>query len=112
MRHARSLAARCRWLMAGETLGLAPPGSPPPTPTGPGLREFFLQPGRLPDSPPGPPDPPDQADPAPRIDDRTSRADAPPADHTAAARPAFWRWLFTPERLPQAAADRHPDPES
>lgn len=103
MRVVRSLAARIHWLLAGEALGHSPPGLPPPPPPGPGLREFFLQPGRLPDGPPVRPQ---------SIAHQPGRTDAPPAGPTAAARPAFWRWLLSPEQLPPPPANRNPDPES
>ena len=41
------IAARWRWLCAGETL----PQEPPAAPRGPGLRAFFLAADRLPPAP-------------------------------------------------------------
>lgn len=90
------IAARCRWLCAGETLPQAPPEPPPTTaPPGPGLRAYFLEAGDLP-PPPAEPDPRDR---------RTS----------------FLAWLLTPEALPRdesprgappVAGRRHPGAES
>lgn len=90
------IAARCRWLCAGETLPPAPPEAPPATTPGPGLRAFFLEAGDLP-APPREPD---------------------PRDH----RPSFLGWLLTPETLPRdetpprgappATGPRHPRAES
>ncbi len=90
------IAARCRWLCAGEILPPAPPEAPPATPPGPGLRACFLEAGDLPPPPPEP-DPRDR-------------------------RPSFLAWLLTPETLPRdetkpqgaspAASRRHPRAES
>lgn len=78
-----------RWLVAGETLAQAPPDSPAATQPGPGLRRFFFGPDSLPDA-----------------------TDAPPPGPSSAARAPFWRWLLTPERLPQTGTAKPPRAES
>jgi hypothetical protein len=75
-----------QWLCAAETLGSAPPGTPPADSPGPGLCDYFLREGHLPPPP-----------------------DAPPAEPTVAARPTFLGWLLAPEGLP--TQDAIPTPE-
>lgn len=84
MTRSSRLFAWIRWLGARQTLAEAPPDPPAAAPPGPGLRRFLFHPDTLPDA-----------------------TDAP-----STARPPFWHWLLTPERLPRTGAAEPPRAES
>lgn len=87
--------ARCRWLCAGEALGVAPADRSSDQPPGSGLCSFLFSAGDLP--------PPPAAGASNRRSTRDQArgpggrapSESPP---TATPRP-FWSWLLAPEQL-------------